>query len=314
MQTKPQSTFSISAALVRSRRAPSLALMFALLCAQVSPAAPSKPAQNPNAGAPCCVVTSPAQPPTPDIRGTAQQPLVVNAAPLRGPEEIAAERAERTERENADWWARVIGLATIAVLTGQGIAFAIQAHRLKQSVDEMKQATQATQLVAHAEQQTVETMERTAIRQLQAYVHLEQGRAMGLLLLGSAPRIFLQFKNYGQTPAYKLKLQGLNYAWGPAFDNLTEQGNPQDFYLGPLGPTAEIRYLGDALPAVTADRINGMNQKVLAFYVFGTLCYEDAFKKERYLKFRLMVGGEAGTAQGESFNICEGGNETDEPD
>jgi hypothetical protein len=315
MHAEPQSKSSAPPDLVNSLRSALFGALVALLCAQLSAATPAKPAQNPKAASPpCCVAPTPAQPATPDIRGTPQAPLVVSATPVKTPDEIAAERAERAERENADSWARVIGLATIAVLLGQGIAFVFQAHRLKQSVDEMKRATEATQQVARAEQQTVQTMERTAIRQLQAYVHLLKGRAIGILSIGSAPRILLVFKNHGQTPAYRLKLEGLNHAWGRTFDSASDMGDPQDFYLGPMGPTAEINYTGDPLAPITADQINGMNQKVLAFFVFGTLRYEDAFKKARYVKFRLMIGGDAGTAQGDSFNICEEGNETDEPD
>jgi hypothetical protein len=65
---------------------------------------------------------------------------------------------------------------------------------------------------------------------------------------------------------------------------------------------------------VRGEQVNGLTQKTLTFFVFGTLRYTDAFKMERYLKFRLMIGGETGTTQGELLNICEEGNETDDPE
>ena len=128
------------------------------------------------------------------------------------------------------------------------------------------------------------------------------------------PRIVLKFHNYGQTPAYRLKLEDLSYAWGTSLDDAKVEDHPISRYLGPLGPGAYVRYFSDPLPEIQADQVKALTDKTLTFFVFGTLRYTDAFKKERHLKFRLMIGGETGTTEGESLNICQAGNETDDPD
>jgi hypothetical protein len=86
---------------------------------------------------------------------------------------VTADNAERAWRHKIDLLTIGASIATILVLLGQGVAFAIQAHRLNQSVHEMKRSTDATRQVALAEQQTVETMEINARRELKAYVFVD---------------------------------------------------------------------------------------------------------------------------------------------
>lgn len=164
----------------------------------------------------CCLAPPPFQPPVSDNRGTAETPLVVTQT--RSVAQLADEQAERTWKHTVDLWTLVGTGATIFVLIGQGIAFIFQAHRLKQSVTEMKLATIATQQVALAEQQTVQTMEATARRQLRAYVYIKEARMTGILNLTVGARLLLRLYNFGQTPAYKARVDTLTLAWGQTFD------------------------------------------------------------------------------------------------
>jgi len=140
------------------RVAPAICVVVMLLGTQLHAATPSKPSGSPKAPPQCCGAAS-SQPSTPDLRGTAKQPLVVNATlPPKSEDEIKNEKDDRAARYKMDVWTIRIGATTLVVLVLQMAAFMLQAHRLKQSVDEMQAATLATQQAARAEQQTVETM------------------------------------------------------------------------------------------------------------------------------------------------------------
>jgi hypothetical protein len=91
------------------------------------------------------------QEPESDERGTEQAPLIIKVLPpLNEGEKAAAEKQERQDKSESDWWLiKLTGvLAFIGVL--QLVVFALQAFRLNQSVREMKIATKATEKAADA--------------------------------------------------------------------------------------------------------------------------------------------------------------------
>jgi hypothetical protein len=135
---------------------------------------------------PCCLVAAP----PPDERGTAQQPLVVNGTLRKTDAEKFNEVAEQGWRHTVDRWTIGASIATILVLIGQGIAFVFQAHRLKESVHEMKRATEATPAMAVAEQATVDMSKGLLgpdLRQLfrRSWLLLNVRHCLQLLELGS---------------------------------------------------------------------------------------------------------------------------------
>jgi len=79
----------------------------------------------------------------PDERGTTKEPLVVSPIVVRAyaqkdEQETAAERKEKSEKAIVDWWTIKIGLFTLFILVAQTIAFALQARRLRQTIETMK--------------------------------------------------------------------------------------------------------------------------------------------------------------------------------
>lgn len=257
---------------------------------------------------PCCLTAVPQS----DTRGTAQQPLIVNATlPAKTADEKTADTKEQAWRHKIDVWTLVASGATILVLIAQGIAFVFQAHRLKQSVHEMKRATEATRTMAVAEQATVDTMARTARRELKAYVFVE---TQEIAWSGSAPpgesvavaKVFL--KNYGQTPAYGLRVL-LDVVTQPEFKPREPAAPLQP--AGTLGPGAtfktEVQF---RMPdARHADLREGRTK----LFVYGRVEYEDAFKEPRWLNYRLM----SAAAMGQDWRqlvSCAEGNESDPPE
>ncbi len=93
----------------------------------------------------------------PEERGTEQAPLVIKVLPpLNEHEKSATEKQERQDKSESDWWlVKLTGvLAAIGVM--QLIVFGFQARRLRQTVEEMKIATKATEKAAKAAEQSAE--------------------------------------------------------------------------------------------------------------------------------------------------------------
>jgi hypothetical protein len=279
-------------------------LLFALLHTADS-ADSAAPLQMP----PCCL----AAPPSPDERGTAQQPLVVNATlPPKTPEEKAAEQADRNEQQNTDRWTRAIGKATVAILLIQTLVFAWQGWQLRRSVREMNQATRATRRVALAEQQSVETMELTARRELKAYVFVA-GHALQQPGIGFPTRlkVTLAVRNFGKTPAYRLRVDVRVFVAAHFGQQEAQITHP----VGTLGPDASFSV--DAFcENVTEQQLQQVINDQLKVFVFGRVDYEDAFGNNgRWMTFRLMTVGSAGGREPWTKLVaCEEGNDSDPPE
>jgi len=96
--------------------------------------------------------------PEPDKRGTEQAPFIVKTIPTPKTEaETAAEAQDKQEKAANDrqlvYWTRAlvgVGVVQFLVLVVQAFVFGFQARRLRQTVEEMKIATKATEKSADA--------------------------------------------------------------------------------------------------------------------------------------------------------------------
>jgi hypothetical protein len=244
-----------------------------------------------------------------DERGTAEHHLVVESTSVKTDADVAQERADRAERDNADWWVKAVGIATIVILLFQGIAFWIQIRKLTESISEMKNATEATRDAADAERATVTMMDKTARRQLTAYVFLESHDLQFTAGLPATVKIVL--KNFGQTPAYGISIAGGAYL-GNAFDpaNTPETALLPQFPNVAPGQTAFCVLSAEG--AVTGPQQDAMSAGAITLTVWATVRYKDTFGDDRFLKIRLMSGRTQGFAWGQLVP-CDGGNETDMP-
>jgi hypothetical protein len=149
-------------------------------------------------------------------RGAEDNPLIVKVLPTeKTEEERAQERRDHDEKAMADRWiirltGALVGVGVLQFLAfvGQIIVFVIQAKRLRDSVEEMRKATAATekaiiaaQMSASATDRTATAMEDTAERQLRAYITVEAG---GILTwqANHLAHARVTVKNLGATPAY----------------------------------------------------------------------------------------------------------------
>lgn len=236
----------------------------------------------------------------PDERGTEQAPFVIKAIPTPKTEaEAAAEAQDKQEKTANDrqlvYWTRAllgVGIVQFLVLVVQAIVFGRQARRLRQTVDEMKIATKATEKAANAAERTVSTMKDTAERQLRAYVSIATIEITDLKA-GLTPIAHVVVRNYGQTPAYELtSIQGMSM--GVSWDALTPPSpEPIEVTATSLAPSAIVEQDISAPRPLVADEREALLDGSKTLWVYGEMRYKDAFKIERFTEFRYQVGGKA---------------------
>lgn len=163
----------------------------------------------------------------------------------------------------------------------------------------------ATWLLWRATDKLVKGADRTAERQLRAYVHLVQAEVQNFGV--GTVRIRTVVKNYGQTPAYKFTL------WiGAGADDLP---NKTPFILPPrpdshatiLAPGAFSTSFNEYGP-LTEKHVEQIKAGEAAIWNWGKITYDDAFGISRETTFRLIFqniktdppGGMATDAEGNS--------------
>jgi hypothetical protein len=165
----------------------------------------------------------------PDKRGTEDTPLVVRpdaSTAKRYDEEAHEKQEDREERAHAEFVAEAIGLATIAILAIQALAFFVQAQRLRESIDEMKTATSATENVAAAARESAAVARDTLIATRRPLMTLE------IKLIGDyhasdsgfGLQVSTTAQNTGETPA-------MNVAIGVDFIRKREFGESDEAIL-----------------------------------------------------------------------------------
>ncbi len=179
-------------------------------------------------------------------------------------------------------------------------AVAYQASLLHQHASHFKDLAAKTALAATAASNGVSEArkaytlaEKNAKRQLRAYICLESAE---VTLPNGQPLALVNFKNFGETPAYEV------HGWiaveaGPH----PLQGSlpiPTDKMVKPkttVGPKSGFGYPGRRKTHLfTGAEIATISGKSAALYVYGRVEYRDAFGDYWYTNVRLMAGGIAG--------------------
>jgi hypothetical protein len=261
-----------------------------------------------NTPAPCeCSVNLP--PAVPDVRGTEPSPLIVKAALAKSAEEVAKDNQDRAERQVSDRRTLWLSGITAVILTLQLVVFGLQAHRLQQSIKEMKIATEATKTAAHAAETTVETMNATARRQLRAYVAIDDS-LINRVDQQAQPEAVITIKNYGQTPAYQFAVS-TQMALVSSFDEALPVPEP-DSILGHLAPGAEFTVRLSALFTISNAQYAQLPNGAVSIFVYGIIRYVDTFGKHHFTRFRTMIGGRFGMPIDKGLFTCHEGNNTDD--
>jgi hypothetical protein len=159
----------------------------------------------------------------------------------------------------------------------------------------------------------------TAKRQLRAYVFPIEA-VLKKLYIGEITEYRVVIKNTGQTPAYKLRhIDRFAFVDFPLKEPLPEAIiTSENFTRTHLGPGGTLEKSGaahrpDGTPVPLTDgALKKIKDGKAAIYTYGKIDFVDAFKRERWVKYRYMIGGNVGFQSDGKLIICEQGNETSE--
>ena len=167
----------------------------------------------------------------------------------------------------------------------------------------------------------VKGAERTAERQLCAFVFLT---GTGIIEKKNGKDILAvaHFKNFGQTPAYNMKIYG-KMAVGdyPLRKKLPALVFSVDRSSESIGPT-DTRDQYQTLTALPSGEKDAVIAKRSAIYLYGTLFYRDAFGKARCTAYRFFYVGQplvvdvdnlpSHSVDGSPMGVAQEGNQTEQ--
>lgn len=261
--------------------------------------------------------------PQPDLRGTEQSPLFVKVAPSPNPEEHPQEKAsERPEPapENP-WgsrWEGVTALATVAlaIVTG-GLwlytyklweAASGQIADTRRAIRHARRSADAAERAAEAARDSVVVAQRTARRELRAYLGAVVGAEPAPMIRIGPPasqQVVVHIHNHGQTPAYDMQ------GWIIIEPQAADQADDRDMLWDRPFESSQIINPGQSgvirAPSVAWAAALDRN---LSLFAFGRIKFVDVFKKERSVRFRFIAKTPEDIRAGD-FVADHRGNEAD---
>lgn len=230
----------------------------------------------------------------PDERGTEKAPLVIKVLPPPNEaEKAAADQQDRQDKSKSDW--SLVGLTGILAIIGviQIVVFSLQARRLRQTVDEMKIATSASEMATSA------TLKRqrafVAFTSLEATVNKDY-RTKRVTHWSFAPI----WENAGDTPTRNMVV---HVSIKPFDSELPEDwdfpdiwSRPDERSRTPVGISPHHSITGEALGA-SIQLIDEVIAGTKFLYVWGWAAYSDIFPNtDRHITrfaVRVVIGGNA---------------------
>ena len=243
-----------------------------------------------------------------DQRGIEQSPLVIKVVPpLADEEKIATDKKDREEKSEADWWlVKLTGiLAAIGFL--QLIVFGLQARRLRQTIEEMKVATKATDKAANAAVKAASLSEQALHLLERADVYLEKIDISPKTLPPGPNTVFtLIYKNFGRSRASRCEaISRIGIEGAPT------KGEPNTvrFEMGANStansPFAPIGHF------TTEETFRGIVAGTVKLKFASTICYSDVFGKRHGLRSAgtYIYPSSFFVDLNESYEIDDQGNE-----
>lgn len=172
----------------------------------------------------------------------------------------------------------------------------------------------------------VKGAEKTSERQLRAYVFPEAYiicaaneageivEPQQVIAVGFRPVSVVRFKNTGQTPAYGVTIFGRMEIvdWSLVEGALPEiDFTKSDVSRTSLGPGAATTKFEINERNLTTEDMAVLQSGKKAIFVYGEVRYQDIFKKIRFTKYRMFIGGPVGI-RSIALSSHERGNEADE--
>lgn len=163
----------------------------------------------------------------------------------------------------------------------------------------------ATMALWWATQRLVRGADRTAERQLRAYLGLDK---MGFRNDSYFAQYEVGIRNFGTTPANNVRIRLDSDLRDAADDRPFTIGSDFQSY-GPLSPTQVTVALVDEDREFDTEEWASIYNGSRILYLFGEVLYDDCFNRTRSLKFRLMTEARFGSAKRGQLKFCPYGNE-----
>lgn len=165
-----------------------------------------------------------------------------------------------------------------------------QTNAIEQQLQEMRSTTD---LIRH-----------TATRQLRAYVCVNAARMQ--FMKPGVPRVYVELKNCGQTPAYEVR--GWVHTWFTEYPLKEVLPNaPHSLSKGKdtLAPGRRSTYASGEKPPIPPQYLSILGTPKFTMYVYGEVSYKDIFGCERTTRYRLIHGGYEGTQKAQDSKGVE---------
>lgn len=252
--------------------------------------------------------------------GTEQKPFVVKVAPSpeaqpETPEQREARKAKATDDHLGVVFSGIAAFATVLLVFVTGGLW-VATYRLYRGT---LRAIKGEEKAAKAMSDLATTADKTAERQLRAYVFVENAwviwvpdeddlsRDENVRFTGKDPwYVLYKLKNYGVTPAYKTRVKHVATVvnWPP--DGLP---TPVDGdYFGTVAPNED--FIDNETTKVEGMPLGEIIAEYKAVMLIGRIDYLDAFSKERWTEFCYYLNGTI-PDDGE-MSIHDAGNESDQ--
>lgn len=149
----------------------------------------------------------------------------------------------------------------------------------------------------------------TARRELRAYVfpiyaHIRDVRA-------SRPTFVIDVKNFGQTPAYGLRMNTALHSGSHPLNTKLVPEVQSSIATAQLAPQAALFDEIALNHSLSANEISALAEGSAAIYLFGEIEYFDIYKKKRWTTFRMRLGGPEGIPTHGRLGYHEEGNDAD---
>lgn len=221
----------------------------------------------------------------PDQRGTEQSPLVVKILPSPSSDIPTNDTANEKHNDapqgwwnREEWWSEHIVEIILAV---------------------------ATVLLWIATRDLVRGAEKTAERQLRAYIGIKEGHMA--IKDGNKLSGIIVMKNSGQTPAYNVKAWCITGVFEPNEPISFRQAETKVMY-GDIGCKGSI-HLTISSKVYPPEKIASIKSKTHPTFAWGRVTYRDVFMKDWETEFRVTMGNEVGTDRW-GLRPCEEGNKS----
>ena len=225
------------------------------------------------------------QQPNTKQRGTERAPSVIKILPAEQAQQKGTDDQQKGPDKPSDAWTLSDKIAAIASIVA---------------------LLQFCALVA-----TVVVLMRTASRQLRAYVFVADAEITDIGT--DSIQAVVTIKNTGQTPAYDVTLStkavAFNIPGKVIFEPTPVGPDSSRFVFGPDATGRRNIPLHTILGEPSA--IAALRERRGVLYVYGEILYKDAFKKDRYMRFRHMIGGSSGWPSDNKMTVCPEGNKAD---